>query len=70
MHMLAELRYAQLLSRVRLSVTPWTVALQVPLSMGILQATLRVDCHALLQGIFLTQGLISVSCIAGGFFAN
>ena len=29
---------AQLLSRVRLFVTPWTAALQAPLSMGILQA--------------------------------
>ena len=24
--------------------------------------------HSLLQGIFLTQGLNQVSCIAGGFF--
>ena len=27
-----------------------------------------VGCHALLQGIFPTQGLTQVSCIAGGFF--
>ena len=27
-----------------------------------------VGCHFLLQGIFPTQGLNSVSCIAGGFF--
>ena len=27
-----------------------------------------VDCHSLLQGIFLTQGSNRVSCIAGGFF--
>ena len=27
-----------------------------------------VGCHALLQGIFPTQGLNQVSCIAGGFF--
>ena len=27
-----------------------------------------VSCHALLRGIFLTQGLNLVSCIAGGFF--
>ena len=33
---------------------PWTVAPQTPLSMEILQA--GVGCHALLQGIFLTQG--------------
>ena len=31
------------------SETPWTVALQAPLSMG-------VGSHFLLQGIFLTQG--------------
>ena len=29
-----------------------------------------VSCHALLQGIFLTQGLNLVSCIAGGFFTT
>ena len=38
------------------SVTPWTVVCQAPLSMGILQAGSGVGCHALLQGIFLTQG--------------
>ena len=38
----------------RLIVTPWTVARQAPLSLGILQA--GVGCHALLQGIFPTQG--------------
>ena len=37
---------------------PWTVACQAPLSMGILQARKNtgVGCHALLQGIFPTQG--------------
>ena len=29
-----------------------------------------VGCHCLLQGIFLTQGSICVSCIAGGFFTD
>ena len=29
-----------------------------------------VDCHALLQGIFLTQGSNPDLCIAGGFFAS
>ena len=39
-------------------VTPWTVACQASLSMGILQARiLEWVCHALLQGIFPTQGL-------------
>ena len=37
---------------------PRTVAHQAPLSMGILQARiLEWGCHALLQGIFSTQGL-------------
>ena len=36
--------------------TPWTVACQAPLSMGILQAkNTRMGGHFLLQGIFLTQ---------------
>ena len=45
------------LTHVWLFVTPWTVAHQVPLSMGILQTRiLEWVCHALLQGIFPTQG--------------
>ena len=36
---------------------PWTVACQAPLSMGILRARINGEgCHALLQGIFPTQG--------------
>ena len=42
-------------SHVRLFVTLWTVAYQSPLSVMILQARL-LSCHALLQGIFPTQG--------------
>ena len=39
-------------------VTPWTVALQAPLSMGIFPGkNSGVGCHFLLQGIFPTQGL-------------
>ena len=45
------------LSRVRLFATPWTVALQAPLSMGFSRQYTGVDCHFLLQGIFPTQGL-------------
>ena len=45
---------AQSLSHVQLCATPWTVACQTPLSLGILQA--RVGYHALLQGILPTQG--------------
>ena len=39
-------------SRVRLFATPWTIARQAPLSKNT-----GVGCHALLKGIFLTQGL-------------
>ena len=39
------------------SVTPWTVALQAPLSMGFSGLNTEVDFHFLLQGIFLAQGL-------------
>ena len=36
--------------------TPWTVAHQAPLSMGFSGENTEVGYHALLQGIFLTQG--------------
>jgi len=29
-----------------------------------------VGCHALLQGIFVTQGSTCVSCLAGGIFTT
>ena len=49
--------FAMSLGRVWLFETPWTVACQAPLSMGILQAkNTRMGGHFLLQGIFLTQG--------------
>ena len=35
--------------------TPWTVALQAPLSMDFRGKNTKVGCHFLLQGIFLTQ---------------
>ena len=41
-------------SCVRLSVTQWTIVCWAPLSLG---KDTGVGCHALLQGIFLTQGL-------------
>ena len=47
---------AQLLSRVRCFATPWTVAPQAPLSWDSPGRNTGVGCHALLQGIFLTQG--------------
>ena len=47
---------AQLLSHVWLFVTPWTVASQAPLSMGLSSKNTGVGCQTLLQGIFMTQG--------------
>ena len=38
------------------SATPWTVALQAPLSMGFSRQEYGVGCHALLQGICPPQG--------------
>ena len=46
------------LSRVLLFTTPWTVAFQVPLSMGFSRQESGVGCHFLLQEVFPTQGLI------------
>ena len=42
-------------SHVQLFATLWTVAWKTPLSMRFTKQDTRV-CHALLQGIFLTQG--------------
>ena len=44
-------------SHVWLFVTLWTTAHQAPLSMGFLRKNTGVGCHALLQGISLTQEL-------------
>ena len=61
---------AQLLSRVQLFVTPWTVAGQAPLSMGLPRQEDCSGCHFLLQRIFLTQGLnLLFPVLAGRFFA-
>ena len=46
--------------------TPWTVAHQVPLSMGRGKST-EVSCHFLLQEIVLTQGLKPHTCTGGTF---
>ena len=45
----------QVLSRVRLFATPWTVAHRAPLSTGFSRQEYWSGCHFLLQGIFLTQ---------------
>ena len=46
---------------VRFFVTLWTVAHQAPLSWDSPGKNVGVGCHALLQGLFLTQG--SNSCL-------
>ena len=46
-----------LLSHVQLFAAPWTVAHETPLSMRFHDDHTGVDCHFLLQGIFLTQEL-------------
>ena len=43
-------------SLVQLFVTLWMVTLQDPLSIGFTGKNIGVGCHALLHGIFLTQG--------------
>ena len=43
-------------SCVQLYVTLWTIAHHAPLSMGFSSKITGVGCHALLQGIFSTQG--------------
>ena len=61
-------------SRVCLFTTLWTVTCQAPLSKGFSGKNTGVGCHALLQGIFLTQGLsphlFTSSSLAGGFFTT
>ena len=54
---------AQSLSCVQLFATPWTIALQAPLSMGFSMQQYWMGCHALLQGIFPTKGGTRVSCL-------
>ena len=59
------------LTHVRLFVTLWTVAHQDPLPRGSPGENTSVGCHALLQGIFPTQGLnpcLLCSCIEGRSF--
>ena len=60
---------AHLLSHVWLFVTPWTVARQAPLSMGILQARI-LECVAMpsSRGSSQPRDQTQVSSIADGFF--
>ena len=67
--------HAQLLSRVQLFATPWTVACQAPLSMGFSRQNTAVGCHFLLRGIFLThesdpQIKPASPALAGRFFTT
>ena len=62
---------AQPLGHIRLFATPWTVAYQAHLSMGIFQEIIKnigEGCHALLQEIFPSKDRTQVSHIADGFF--
>ena len=64
-----EVPCAELLSRVWLFATPWTVAHQTPLSMGILQARiLEWVAMPSSRGSSQLRDQTQVSCIAGGFF--
>ena len=60
--------------RVRLFTTLWTVAHQAPLSLGFSRQEYWSGLPALLQGIFLTQGLnpclLMSSTLSGGIFAT
>ena len=60
-------------NHVQVCVTLWTVAHQAPLSMEFPGKNTGVGCHALLQGIFPTQGLnphpMSLT-LAGRFFTT
>ena len=61
-------------SCVQLFAAPWTVVHQASLSMGFPGKNTGVDCHFLLQVIFLTQELnLHLLCLlylAGGFFTT
>ena len=61
-------------SRVWLFATLWTVACWACLSMGFSRQEYWSGCHALLQGIFLTQGSNPISFmypeLAGGIFTT
>ena len=51
----SQMSFVQLLSRVHLFVTPWTVAFQAPLSMGFSCKNTGVCCHFLLQEMSITR---------------
>ena len=55
-HSTCEYRHANPFSWVQLFATLWTIAYQAALSMGFSRKNTKVDCNALLQEIFPTQG--------------
>jgi len=61
-------------SHVRLCVTPWTVAIRLVYTWGFSGKKTAVGCHALLQGVFPTQGLnlhlLMSPALTGGFFTT
>ena len=62
--------YCLVVKLCQLFAIPWSVALQVLLSMGFLRQEYWSGLHFLLQGIFLTQGSPATSALAGRFFTT
>ena len=63
--------YVQLLSRVQLFATPWTVAHQAPLSMGFSRQEYRSGLPFLSPGDLPDPGIEPMSpALAGGFFTT
>ena len=54
--LLSSLSKCWSLSHVKFFVTPWVVACQAPMYMGLSRQEYWVGCHFLFQGIFLTWG--------------
>ena len=61
---------AQSLSCVQLFATPWTIAAMLLCQWDFSGKYTGVGCHALLQGIFPTQGSTYVSCIGRQIFTT
>ena len=65
---------AQLLSRVQLLMTPWTIALQAPLSVGLSRQECRNGLPLISPGDLPNTGIETVFleslALAGGFFTT
>ena len=65
---------AQLLSRVQLLMTPWTIALQAPLSVGLSRQEYRSGLPLISPGDLRNTGIETVFleslALAGGFFTT